>query len=103
MQQPGSNQLDILYSIIYSIYNTLTYVDADTLYSRIYESTKETDPHSALWRYRTRLSLEHLSYSIQTKSYKILNVFLKQVCMYFLIVLVIFMYFCMVSLYRNLP
>ena len=57
----------------------LFYVDTGTLYSKVYESAEETDSFSALWRYRTRLSLEHLSYSIQSKNHIILNKFLKQV------------------------
>lgn len=55
------------------------YTDADTLYSRIYESTEESDSYSALWRFRTRLSLKDLLRSAQTKSHKILNKFLEQV------------------------
>ena len=69
--------IDTPFSSIYCCY--CCYADTDTLYSRIYESIEESDPHSALWRYRTRLSLEHLSCSIQTRSYEILNKFLKQV------------------------
>ena len=63
--------------------------DANTLYSKIYEITEEKDTdkenkekddrYSALWRYRTRLSLEHLSHSILSKNHKILNAFLQQV------------------------
>ena len=57
----------------------LFYTDTDTLYSKIFESTEESDPYSALWRFRTRLSLEHLSYAVKAKSHKILDNFLKQV------------------------
>ena len=59
--------------------NVYCYADNDVLYSKIYESEEESDAHSALWRYRTRLSLKHLLGSAQTKSYKVLNKFLEQV------------------------
>ena len=55
------------------------YADTNVLYSKIYESKEEDDAHSALWRYRTRLSLKHLLGSAQTTSYKVLNKFLEQV------------------------
>ena len=77
------------------------YTDTNVLYSKIYESEEESDAHSALWRYRTRLSLHHLSISVQTKNYEVLNKFLKQV--FFII------YICIGGLnfyayvYRNLP
>ena len=58
------------------------YPDTDVMYSKIYESKEESDSYSALWRYRTRLSLMHLLGSTQTKNYKILNAFLEQVFLY---------------------
>ena len=58
----------------------------------MYESKTESDDqsavHAALWRYRTRVSLEHLLHSIKSKDHKILSNFLHQVqfifypCMY---------------------
>ena len=69
----------LLHICVFSYVRYLFYTDTDTLYSRIYESTEESDSFSALWRYQTRLSLKHLSCSAQTKSHKILNKFLEQV------------------------
>ena len=66
----------------FSLANTMfivIYIDTDVLYSKIYERTGKGDSYSALWRYRTRLSLKHLSGSAETKNYKILNNFLEQV------------------------
>ena len=62
------------------------FVDNESFYARIYETSVSTDNRnavqSALWRFRTRVSLEHLLYSLNTKDHLLLSKFLQQVYMF---------------------
>jgi len=57
--------------------------DAGPLYSKVYENVIDSDEHSAarsaFWRYRTRVSLKHLLYSLDREDHKVLHKFLHQV------------------------